>query len=292
MKGQSLLESVLALAVIAIVLSAIAVVSTNSLSDAGRGKYQTLATQYAQEGVEVLRKIRNINYTSFRNNYNGTYCLAKGASSLTSSSTCQSPPASNVDSFIRTVTIERSPGCATNVVKATVKVAWTDGKCNTGAWCHASTIVTCLSSVNPVQLMDGSNQIPAGNPAPPTATPTQTPAGNPAPPTATPTQTQSVATSIAFSISPNPARTNESVVFRATVTGTGCTPTGAVYFYWDNQTVRYTAGSTGNSNPGIATAAYPASGIGIGSHQAFARYVPTGTICPGVDSAGVSFVVQ
>lgn len=148
-KGQSLLESVLALAVIAIVLSGIAAVSTASLGDAGYGKNQTLATQYAQEGVEVLRKIRSVNYASFRN-YSGTYCLAKGASSLPVSPNCPSPLISNVDSFLRTVKIDQA-GCGLNVAKVTVKVSWTDGKCKNAPYCHTSNIVTCFSTLNPIQ---------------------------------------------------------------------------------------------------------------------------------------------
>ncbi len=152
LKGQSLLESVLALAVIAIVLSGIAVVSTSSLSNAGHGKNQTIATQYAQEGVEVLRMIRSLNYASFRN-YSGTYCLAKGASSLPILPNCPSPLTPNVDSFIRTVTVEQSPGsrCAVDVAKVTVKVSWTDGKCKNTPYCHTSNIITCFSTINPIQ---------------------------------------------------------------------------------------------------------------------------------------------
>lgn len=280
MKGQSLLESVLALAAIAIVLSGIAVTVLSSLSNANYGKSQALATQYAQEGIEVLRKIRSHDYDAFRN-YNGNYCLDKNARVLPPlPGSCSVP---NVDSFIRSVNIEQAPGCGTNIAEATVKVSWTDGKCPNSTFCHASSIVSCLSTVNPIQApFDGPPQAPQPVPT----------AGNTPIPTPTPTNPPPVNTTISFSLSPNPASTSQSITFSATVTGSGCVPTGAVYFYWDNQTANYTAGSTGSTNPGTATAGYPASAIGVGNHQAFARYVPQGSTCPGRDSVPINFVIQ
>lgn len=148
MKGQTLLEGVLALGVIAFVLSGIAVTVAFSLNNANFGKNQSLATQHAQEGIEILRKIRNKDYFGFKS-YSGNYCLEKGASSL--------PPATggctvpNIDAFIRSVLIEQTPGCAANVAKATVKVSWIDGKCQSGIYCHESKLISCLSTINPIQ---------------------------------------------------------------------------------------------------------------------------------------------
>jgi Tfp pilus assembly protein PilV len=147
MKGQSLVESVLALGVISVVLTSIAVLLVSSLSNAGQGKDQSLATQHAQQGVELLRKIRNDNYRAFRS-YSGTYCLGEGVSALGTPSTCNNP---NIDTFIRSAEIEQSPGCGANISKITVKVAWTDGKCSTGTYCHVSELISCLSTVSPIK---------------------------------------------------------------------------------------------------------------------------------------------
>jgi Tfp pilus assembly protein PilV len=147
MKGQTLIESVLAFGVISIVLSSIAIILVSSLNNAGQGKDQVLATQYAQEGIEILRKIRNSDYQAF-GTYSGSYCLAKDSSVLGSPSSCSVP---NVDSYIRSVTIEQSPGCGVSVAKIIVKVAWTDGKCISGTYCHSAELISCLSTVNPIQ---------------------------------------------------------------------------------------------------------------------------------------------
>lgn len=154
MKGQSLIESVLALALISIVLSSIGGVIVTSLSNANFGKTQAAATQYAQEGIETLRQIRNRNYAEF-STYNNNYCLGKGITTLgTPSATCPTP---NIDGiFIRSIKIENStsppPGrCAVNISRATVTVSWTDGKCQNGTYCHKSILTSCLSTVNPIQ---------------------------------------------------------------------------------------------------------------------------------------------
>ena len=131
-KGETLIEALAALALVAIVISAITTLITTSLSNATYNENQTLATKYAQQGIESVRQIRNFNYAAFRN-YNGLYCLGKGQANLGTVQTACSTP--NTDNFIRSVQIEHSPGCATNVARVTVNVAFTDGK--------------CLSTVNP-----------------------------------------------------------------------------------------------------------------------------------------------
>ncbi len=112
---------------------------------------------------------------------------------------------------------------------------------------------------------------PTATEAPPTATE--------APPTATPTTGPSVSATIAFSMSPNPATTSQSLTFSATVTGSGCVPSGYVDFFRDNQSTRFVAATTGSTNPGTATySGYPASVIGVGTHPVYAKYVPSSRI--------------
>ena len=147
-RGQTLIEAVGALAVISLVISAIAIAVTTSLNNAQFNKNQSLATKYAQQGIEIVRQIRNSNYISFAST-NGTYCLGKGQTSLgTSQSNCN---IANVDTFIRSVQIEQNPGCGANVARVTVTVSFIDGKCQSNTYCHKQTEITCLSTVNPVQ---------------------------------------------------------------------------------------------------------------------------------------------
>lgn len=145
-KGETLLEALVALGLVAIVITAIANVVTVSLNNAQYNENQSLATKYAQQGLETVRQIRNASYASFRT-YNGLYCFGKGQTSLgVPQSSCTT---ANADTFVRSVVIENTPGCAANVSRVTVNVAFTDGKCTDGSYCHVQSHSSCLTTVNP-----------------------------------------------------------------------------------------------------------------------------------------------
>ncbi len=146
-RGQTLIETLAALAIIGMIVSAIGVVVTTALSNAKYDSNITLATKYAQQGSELVQQIRDDNYTTFQG-LSGIYCLNKGQTTLGSPSNCTTP---NVDNFIRTVTVQQN-GCGANIAQVTVAVTFTDGKCTTGVYCHKQTVLTCLSTVNPVQV--------------------------------------------------------------------------------------------------------------------------------------------
>jgi prepilin-type N-terminal cleavage/methylation domain-containing protein len=148
LQGQTLIETLAALAILSILIVAIATSVISSLSNAEFNDNQTLATKYAQQGLEYVTQIRDQNYANFKN-YNGTYCLGQNPSSLgTAQASCT---AQNYGSFIRSVVIQQTPGCGTNVAAVTINVSFTDGKCQGGAYCHAATEASCLSTVNPIQ---------------------------------------------------------------------------------------------------------------------------------------------
>lgn len=147
MKGQSLIEVLVALGIFTVLITSVVTIVTSSLNNTRFSQDQNTATKYAQEGLEITRSLRNSNYTTFAT-YNGNYCLAKGASTLGPvQSACAAP---NADHFIRSIRIEQSPGCGANVSKIISTVSWTDGKCSTGSYCHKSELVSCLSRVSPV----------------------------------------------------------------------------------------------------------------------------------------------
>ncbi len=146
-KGSTLVEVLLGLAIATIALSGVTVVAISSLSNAQQGRNQIQATKYSQEGIEIVRRIRNSDYAAFAN-YNGTYCLGTNQTTLGVAATCTTP---NVGQFIRSVQIEQNAGCGASLARATVRVAWTDAKCSAGVYCHSSQLQSCFSTVNPVQ---------------------------------------------------------------------------------------------------------------------------------------------
>lgn len=147
-KGETLIEALVALGLIAIVVTAVATTVTTALSNVQFNEKQTRATKYAQQGIETVRQIRNQNYNAFLN-LDGLYCFGKDQEYLGfPQSSCT---AENIDTFIRSVEINHNPGCSPNVARVTVRVAFKDGKCEDNTYCHIQTHSSCLSTVNPVR---------------------------------------------------------------------------------------------------------------------------------------------
>ena len=138
----------MALAIIVVVISIVTMMTATSLSNVEFSRTQNQATQYAQEGMETLRSIRNTDLTTF-NTFDGSYCLSENSSTLILLNTC---PVNIGTSFKRSVVIQRNNNavCAGGTM-TTVTVAWTDGKCTAGAYCHSATVTSCMavSNINP-----------------------------------------------------------------------------------------------------------------------------------------------
>lgn len=66
-KGQTLVEVVVALGVAILVITALVAATTTAVRNAQFAKNQSLATKYAQEGMEKARTLRDQNPTSFWN---------------------------------------------------------------------------------------------------------------------------------------------------------------------------------------------------------------------------------
>jgi hypothetical protein len=147
MKGQTLLEVLIGLSVATLVIGAISVLVLSGLNNSQFVKNQGQATQYAQEGMDIVRGIRATDYIGFRS-YQGTYCLGQGQQTLGSASLCVSP---NVDAFIRSVSIEQTPGCGTTLAKVVVTVSWKDARCQGNEYCHKSQLDSCLSTASSVK---------------------------------------------------------------------------------------------------------------------------------------------
>ena len=152
-KGQTLIEALVALAAAVAVVYAISTAVISALSNAQFSKNQVLATQYAQQGIEIMRQLRDSDWSTFYS-YNDSgsslyYCLDKNSKSIRSQGTgC----GQNVDNFIREVQIQknssdcRTPSGITNAARITVIVKWSDGKCPAGdAYCHKVQLASCLS---------------------------------------------------------------------------------------------------------------------------------------------------
>lgn len=155
--GQSLLEILIALSVSVMILSAIAAIVISSLNNTQLTKNQNLANQYAQEGIEVIRKIRDSSWIDFTSSYpNGRYCLPQGSIVPAPAGSC-SP---NVGIFVRQIDINHNdsancppipPPPVPNGSSVTLTTSWADGKCPTSGsntYCHKVVLTTCFHNLN------------------------------------------------------------------------------------------------------------------------------------------------
>lgn len=146
--GQSLIEALVALGTAVIVVSAVAIAVISAVNNSDFSKNQNLATQFAQQGMEVLKQQSQNSWQTF-SAFQGGYCLRENSTTLTSSGTgC----GQNIKSFfVRSVTINQNhPSCSRIAARVVVSVAWKDGKCTspTNEYCHAVALESCLANIN------------------------------------------------------------------------------------------------------------------------------------------------
>lgn len=168
--GQSLIEVLVSLATAAIIIGAITVATISALNNAIYSKNQNLANTYAQQGIEIVRNMRDRNYSTF-SELNGYYCLAKTCTDINPSGSSVNDPCGaksilcaqnvggeNVDTFVRQVFVDPNgtycsdaTSTSTQATQVTVDVSWFDAKCGTtNVFCHHVTLSTCLSTYNTI----------------------------------------------------------------------------------------------------------------------------------------------
>lgn len=162
-KGQTLLEILLAFSVSILVLSAIVIGITTSLSNTQYTKNENLANSYAKEGMAVVRGIRDSSWPNFSSKTEPVYCLSQNSTILTEPSPPPINCGQNVGIFSREVRFEHEsvsckadsdcvePGCLKGS-KVNVKVSWSDNKCPVGTpYCHKVELISCLSNLDQKQ---------------------------------------------------------------------------------------------------------------------------------------------
>ena len=98
--GQTLIEVLVAMSVMGIVVTAIALTIITTLNNTSLSRNQSSAVAYTQEGMETIRRLRE-EVPSFSTFYAGTYCLDKNSTTLTNA-----PCDVNVDDiYVRQVEI-------------------------------------------------------------------------------------------------------------------------------------------------------------------------------------------
>lgn len=160
MKGETIIEVVVALGAGIVILTALTLMMLRSLNNATEGSSRTLATQYAQEGVETVVKMKDSNWSTLSNLPSNTYCLASSCSSLISTagscgvkvSTCGANIGTN---FIREIVISQDdPKCVPpnplsgrKFIRAVANVSYRDSNCGgSNPYCHTISVESCVTN--------------------------------------------------------------------------------------------------------------------------------------------------
>lgn len=144
--GQTLIEIVVALGIAIIIISAVVGVVLSALKGAEISRTQNQAAHLAQQGIEVVRQLRNTDYAGFQTK-DGVYCLDKDSTVLRSDCSLTTP---NVDSYVRSVSVTQTSTCASGTASISATVAWTDGNCVNSTYCHTVNLITCLENIQPI----------------------------------------------------------------------------------------------------------------------------------------------
>jgi len=164
MKGQTIVEVVVALGAGIVVLTALTLMMTSSLNNASEGSSRTRAIQYAQDGLETVRNIKDTNWAQLvllSNNGNNSYCMDSSCSILTLTTGSCGPKTSSCglnvgNSFSRQVDIKpndakcipQNPIAGKTFIRAVVTVSYGDGKCTSSSnpYCHNVQVESCYTN--------------------------------------------------------------------------------------------------------------------------------------------------
>lgn len=86
-KGQTLVEAVVVIGVVVLLVTGLVAGTTAALRSAQSGRTRTQAVSLAQEGIEIVRGVRDNNWTTFQA-YTGSYCLGSNHVLTPSGGTC------------------------------------------------------------------------------------------------------------------------------------------------------------------------------------------------------------
>lgn len=150
-KGIILIEAILALGIIVVIMTALVSALVSSISSSNFANEQSIATGYAQEGIEIARNDKDTDFGAFSALSEGTYCLNQGVTTVIGA------PASGggctgIDNYTRTIYVNSSPApgrCeSSQAVFVASTVTWSDSRCSGASDCHKVELNSCFINLN------------------------------------------------------------------------------------------------------------------------------------------------
>ena len=158
-KGAILIEAILGITIATIITTGLVSALVSSLSNSTFSRGQTIATGYAQENMELIRSLKDVDYSSLEGSVGSCtedspcrFDFNSGNGRLISGSDDIDDDASKII-FERSIVIldGASHDCEGSIF-AQVTVAWQDSKCSGSAKCHEVNLRSCFSNLDYVEL--------------------------------------------------------------------------------------------------------------------------------------------
>lgn len=122
-------EVILALFIITMIIVAVVILSTNSISNSLFSRSKTQASRYSQEAIEWIRSQRETNFETFSTATDTTtYCLNSNPPSFANTGACTSSELISGTIFKRQVTFSKALVSGKTIIDATVVTSWNDSK--------------------------------------------------------------------------------------------------------------------------------------------------------------------
>jgi len=146
--GQVLIEAIVAIAVVAFVLAGIVTALIASVNNSTFSKNQNLATNFAQEGLDLIRDQKESDFVLFSTLGTGdSYCLGPNATSISiDSMVCQEDDVVG-GIFTRNIYVDSSgaePSCGAPGIYVSSIVSWNDSRCDGSSPCHKVELDSCF----------------------------------------------------------------------------------------------------------------------------------------------------
>lgn len=152
-KGQTLIESLVALAVIITILSAIIIVITVSLYNSQFVRDQNIANKYSQETMEFIRGEQASNISKFSGYSGSGYCI--NGTNIVNTAVCGGANIGNMHQEIEFRKIDAENKCdaaastasGAELTRVIVTTSWNSSKCGSdpaNRFCHSSKVESCL----------------------------------------------------------------------------------------------------------------------------------------------------
>jgi Tfp pilus assembly protein PilV len=126
--GSTLIEVLIAIVLIGFVVTGVMLSLTYSVKNSAEARYREVASQLAQDGMEIVKLRREVDdwsdFYAFSSLAGITYCLDQNvAPNLNDTGTCTNNVNDGNKAFTRSVVMTRVPA-AVQTVRATVSVQW------------------------------------------------------------------------------------------------------------------------------------------------------------------------